>query len=269
MARFLRDIRVSNVTISENILQLVHDLLVDRCSAVNTAIDQQDLTDAKKADEKIYLSYVIRFDNRGYHLQDANEALRYFQQASEVERIIFTLDSAKSERTGRNYGTHFELRLDAKDVNNCSIQASSDNGDVVDSVYNGLLEIIRKGKNNNGWVRNTWTQLVVQVLGVGIGFVLSLIAAIKTAPNLNVENALVLTFIFAFLIFSNAWGFINQQILRLLNYSFPNIRFERQGKAGIHWLVQTLVGGLLVAFFLFIFGQTMGWLGGVFGAYVL
>jgi hypothetical protein len=266
--RFLRDIRVSNVTISENVLQLVHELLVDRCMAVNAAIDQRDLTDAEKADEKLGLSYVIRLDNRGYRLQDANEALRYFQQASEVERIIFTLDSAKSERTGRNYGAYFELRLDAKDVNNCSIQASSDNGDVVDSVYNGLIEIIQKGKNNNGWVRNTWTQLVVQVLGVGIGFVLSLIAAIKTAPNLNVENALVLTFIFAFLIFSNAWGFINQQILRLLNYSFPNIRFERQGKAGIHWLVQTLVGGLLIAFFLFIFGQTMGWLGGVLGAYV-
>jgi hypothetical protein len=268
MARFLRDIRVSNVTISENILQLVHDLLVDRCSAYNAAIDQQDLTNTVKADEKLYLSYVIRFDNRGYRLQDTNKALRYFQEASEIERIIFTLDSAQSERTGRNYGTHFELRLDAKDVNNCFIQASSDNGDVVDPVYNGLLEIIRKGKNNNGWVRDAWTQLVVQVLGVGIGFVLSLIAAIKTAPNLNVENALVLTFIFAFLIFSNTWGFISQQILRLLNDSFPNIRFERQRKAGIHWLVQTLVGGLLVAFFLFIFGQTMDWLGGVLGAYV-
>jgi|GEM_PF-716963 len=269
MARFLRDIRVSNVTISENILRLVHELLIERCVAVNTAIEQRkDLTDEEKADEKLSLFYVIRFDNRGYRLHDPDEAMRYFQQAGEVERVIFTLDSAQSERTGRNYGTYFELRLDAKDENNCYIQASSDDGDVVDAVYNGLLEVLEKGKNKNGWVRNTWTQLVVQILGVGLGFLLSLIAAIKAAPHLDVENAFVLTFIFAFLIFSNAWGFINQQILRLLNYSFPSIRFIRQGKSGVHWLVQALVGGLIVAFFLFIFSLILGWLGGVLGAYV-
>ncbi len=269
MARFLRDIRVSNLSISENILQLIHELLVERCIAANAAVDQQEgLTAEQRANQKLSLFYVIRFDNRGYRLHDANEAMRYFQQATEVERIIFTLDSAQSERTGRNYGTYFELRLDANDANNCYIQASSDDGDAVDSVYNGLLEILEKGKNKNGWVRNTWTQLVVQVLGVGLGFLISLIAAIKTAPHLKVENAFVLTFIFVFLIFSNAWGFINQQILTLLNYSFPNIRFIRQGKVGVHWIVQALVGGLLVAFFLFIFSLIMGWLGGVLGAYV-
>jgi hypothetical protein len=269
MAKFLRDVRVSNVTISENILQLVNELLVERCVAANVATDQrQDLTANQKADEKLGLFYVIRFDNRGYRLQDANEALRYFQQATEVERFIFILDSAECERTNRQYGTYFELKLDAKDVNNCTLQASSDDSDAVDSVYNGLLEIIQKGKNNNSWVRNTWTQLVVQALGVGIGFILSLIAAIKTAPTFNVENAFVLTFIFAFLIFSNVWGFINQQILRLMNYSFPNVRFERQGKTAVHWLVQTLVGGLLIAFFLFVFSLIMGWLGNILGAYV-
>jgi hypothetical protein len=42
----------------------------------------------------------------------------------------------------------------------------------------------------------------------------------------------------------------------------------RQGKAGVHWLFQTLVGGLLVAFFLFVFSLIMGWLGDVLGAYV-
>ena len=269
MARFLRDIGISNVTVSENLLQLIHNLLMERCVATNTAIDQQqDLTAEQKSNQRLALFYVIRFDNRGYRLHDANEALRYFQQATEVERVIFTLDSAQSELTNRRYGTYFELRLDAKDPNNCLIQASSDDGDVVDSVYNGLLEIVGKGKNNHGWARNTWTQLIVQVFGVALGFILSLIAAIKTAPHLKIENAFVLTFIFAFLIFSNAWGFINQQILRLLNYSFPNVRFTRQGKVGVHWLVQTLVGGLLVAILLFAFSQIMTWVGGVLGAYV-
>jgi hypothetical protein len=242
---------------------------MERCVATNSTINRrQELSDEQKAAQSLVLSYVIRFDNRGYRLHDANEVLRYFQQASDVERVIFTLDSAESERTNRQYGTFFELRLDAKDANNCFIQASSDDGDAVDSVYNGLLEILGKGKNNNGWARNTWTQLLVQIFGVGIGFVLSLITAIKAAPSINVENAFVLTFIFAFLIFSNAWGFINQQVLRLLNYAFPNVRFSRQGKEGVHWLVQALVGGMLVAVFLFVFSKLMAWVGGILGAYV-
>lgn len=269
MASFLRDIRISNITITEHILQLIHELLLNRAVAANAAIEKQNLTEEQKADQRLVPSYVVRFDNRGYRLHDAAEALRYFQQASEVERVIFTLDSAQSERTNRQYGTFFELRLDAKDSNNCFIQVSSDDGDTVDAVYNGLLEIVEKCKNRNGWARNTWTQLLVQILGVGLGFVLSLIAAIKASPSIKVENAFVLTFIFAFLIFSNAWGFINQQILGLLNYAFPNVRFTRQGNDGVHWLVQALVGGLLLTAFLFSFSKVMGWVGGVLGAYVL
>lgn len=269
MARFLRDIRISNVNVTEQLLQLINELLLERCRVTNVAIDRLDASPDQKADQKLMLSYVIRFDNRGYRLHDPAEALRYYKQASEVERVILTADSAHSERTARQYGTFFEVRLDAKDPNNCYIQASADDGDAVDSVYNGLLEIIGKGKNKNGWVRNTWSHLLVQVFGVAAGFVLSLIAALKASPSLKIENAFVLTFLFAFLIFSNAWGFINQQILRLLNYAFPNVRFIREGKDAVHWLVQALVGGVLVALFLLIFSELMAWIGSVLGAYVV
>jgi hypothetical protein len=268
MARFLRDIRISNVTVSEELLKAVHDLLIGRWRATNAAIEAKNATDQEKSDERLLLSYVVRFDNRGYRLHDPDEALRCYKQAAEVERVIFTLDSALSERSNRLYGMFFELRLDAKDPNNCFIQASADDSDIVDSVYNGLLEIVTKNKNTNGWIRNTWSQLLVQVFGVAAGFILSLIAGLKIAPYLKIDNAFVLTFLFAFLIFSNTWGFVNQQILRLVNYSFPNIRFVRTGKDSTHWLIQTLVGGVLVALFLLIFSELMAWVGSVLGEHV-
>lgn len=268
MARFLRDIKIANVTVSEQLLQLINDLLVERCRVANAALDGLDIAPEQKADRKLMLSYIVRFDNRGYRLLDSAEALRYYKQATEIERVIFTLDSVQSERN-RLYGTYFELKLDAKEPNNCYIQASADDGDAVDSVYNGLLEILGKGKNRNGWVRNTWSQLLVQILGVASGFILSLIAALKAAPYLKIENAFVLTFLFTFLIFSNTWGFINQQILRLLNYSFPNVRFTREGKDSVHWLIQGLVVGLLVALFLLLFGELMAWVGRILGEYVV
>ncbi|MFV1468034.1 hypothetical protein VBY75_10160 [Idiomarina sp. HB] len=269
MSQFLRDIKISNVNVTEQMLQAINEFLAGKMSSTNKAIDAQGISEQEKSEQRLDLFYVIRFDNRGYRLYDPQEAFRFYQQASEVERVIFTLDSIQSERTNRMYGTFCELRFDANDPNNCIIQVSSDDGDAVDSMYNGLLEIISKSKSLSGWARTAWTQLLVQILGVASGFVLSLIAAIKISPYLKIDNNFVLSFIFAFLIFSNAWGFINQQILSLINYSFPNIRFSREGKSSFNWLTQAVVGGLFVALFLFFFGQIMGWVGSILGAFIV
>lgn len=269
MAKFLRDIKISNITVTEQLLVSINDFLEDRCLSGNKNIEQCDLPPEQKSDQRLALSYIVRFDNRGYKLFDPDEAMRYYQQASVVERVIISLNSLLSERTNRQYGAFVEVRLDASDHNACYIQVSADEGDTADAIYNGLQEILIKHKNKNGWVRNVWTQLLVQIFGVAAGFILSLISAIEASPYLKVENAFVITFIFAFLIFSNTWGFLNQQILRLLNYAFPNIRFVRQGKNAIHWLIQGLLGGLLVSAFLYAFGNIMSWVGSVIGAYIL
>lgn len=268
MANFLRDIKITNITVTEQLLASINEFLEERCLSVNNSIDQSGLPPEQKTDQRLALSYIIRFDNRGYKLFDPDEAMRYYQQASVVERVLITLNSLLSERTNRQYGTFFEIRLDAGDSNACYIQASADDRDSVDAVYNGLVEILLKHKNKNGWVRNAWTQLLVQVLGVAVGFVLSLLSAIEVSPYLKVENAFIITFIFAFLIFSNTWGYLNQQILWLLNYAFPNIRFVRQKKDSIHWLIQAVVGGILVAAFLYAFSNIMSWVGNVMGAYI-
>ncbi|NGY04732.1 hypothetical protein [Solimonas terrae] len=268
MAQYLRDSKILNVTITESLLEQIDHLLKQRAIDTNLALDGTGMSEAEKQEHRLSLSYIVRFDDRGYRLNDANEALRHYQRASDIERVIFTLDSARSENTNHKHGTYFEVRLDSKNADNCYVQASSEDSDVVDAVFNGLIDILKKAANRNGIARNTWTQLLVQIVGVALGFIMSLVAAIKIAPQIEIENAFVITFIFAFLIFSNAWGFIHAQAQRLLAYSFPNVRFARSGKESWHWLVQTLIGGLLVALFIFIFTKFTGWLGSVLSSYV-
>ena len=264
MAKFLRDQYLKNVTVTEQTLDLINEFLEEREESTNQDLDNI----GAHSDHKLLLNYIIRFDNRGYKLVDFSDVKKYYSQATEVERVIFTLDSTESVKTNRLYGTHFEIRLDSRDPNNTYIQVSSDDGDAVDSVFCGLIDIVSKFNNQNGKIRNTWSQLMVQVLGVAVGFTLSLIAALKTAPFFKFENSFVITFLFAFLIFSNAWGFINQQILRYIDFSFPNVKFTRQGKSTLHWLSQALVGGIVVAFTLLIIGSAFEWVGKVLSEYV-
>lgn len=264
MAKFLRDEFLRNLTIDEDILDIVDAHLRGRQNSTNAQLGAS----GSGQDQVLVLKYIIRFDGRGYKLTDYKEFKKYYKQAQNIERVIFVLDSALSEKTNRMYGTHYELRFDRNESTHCYIQVASDDGDAVDSVFSSLREIIDKGKNRNGLVRNAWSQLVVQVFGVACGFVFSLIAGINLSPYLKVDNPFVISFLFAFLIFSNTWGYLNQQILNFLNCSFPSVRFKRKGKDTLHWVLQALVGGLLVALALLIINQVFHWVGQILGQYI-
>lgn len=264
LANYLRDEHLENFSVTEQTLEQINDFLTEREVSTNENLKEGGTED----DQLLLLNYIIRFDNRGYKATEFSELQKYYNQANSVERIIFTLDSNLSAKTNRLYGSYFEIKIDAKEPKNTYIQVSSDDRDAVDSVFCGLFEIINKGKNKNWLVRNTWSQLIVQILGVVFGFALSLIAGLKASPHINIENSFVITFLFSFLIFSNTWGFLNQQILRFLEYSFPNVRFSRQGKSSLNWLAQTLVGGVFVAITLLILGNVFSWVGSLLGQYI-
>lgn len=264
MSQFLRDESIKNVTIGEYTLNSLNEFFLDRALETNNVLGGEN---APK--DKILLpSYIIRFDNKGYRLYDFKDVLKFYSQAGEVERIFFVVDSYESVKTNRVYGTYLELKLDAKDLNNCYLLAAGDDGNWVDSAFSGVVDLLKKSHNKNNLIRNTWTQFLVQIFGVAIGFLLSLLAGAKIAPHLSIENSFVISFLFAFLIFSNAWGFINQQILRLLNFSFPNLRFKRSGRDALHWLVQALIGGIIVAFTIFLLSKSFDLVGRMLGELV-
>ncbi|EJG0984937.1 hypothetical protein C4G85_RS22230 [Vibrio parahaemolyticus] len=264
MGTFLRDQHIKNVSVNEELLQQIDDFLSDRGRSTNEVLKEKGAVQ----EDFLLLNYVIRFDNRGYKLSDFADVKKYYSQASKVERIVYTLDSNRAVFSNKQQGTSIELRFDSNDPNNTYFQISSDDGDLVDSVFCGLLEVIKKYQNHNGKIRNAWTQLLIQILGVGLGFVASLLITLKVYPFVKIENAFVITFLFTFLIFSNAWGYINQQLLNLVNRLFPNIRFIRAGRYRWTWMWQSLVGGLIVAFALLIINGILDWVINILRAYV-
>ena len=76
------------------------------------------------------------------------------------------------------------------------------------------------------------------------------------------------SFLFVLLIFSNTWTFLNQQIMRVFNLAFPNIKFLRRDKERLHWLLQAVVGGAVGAAVLYVLSQAAAFLLELLGSLV-
>ena len=175
-------------------------------------------------------------------------AMRYFEDARRVERFIFTVDSIRGMTGNRLFGKSIDLRFDATDQNNCKLVVQDDDNNWVDAVFCRLNERIMRYKNINGIVRNRWVPFSIQIIGVIVGFLLSLWIAIQIAPKVAIDNALAFCFIIAFLLFSNTWTVIFEMALRFINYFWPNIAFKPNG--ALHWLIQALISTALVGILL-------------------
>ncbi len=256
MAQFLRDAYLKNVRVTEDTLSQLNEVFINRGKPLIDAATHQ-----KNADKKPYLTFIIRFDGKGYRLFSLEELIRYFKRADEVERIVITIETPESLRSNRIIGEHLDIRFDKAEENNCCISVTADDSDWVDASYSAVTEIVNKHKTRNGWARSGWSTLTIQLLGVIAGFSLSLWAASRISPSLSIENAFVITFFFALLIFSNTWGYINTIVLSMVHRIFPNIQFYRPDKDRINWLLQALIGGVATAFMLYIFGLLFTFIG--------
>lgn len=254
MAHYLRDEQITNISISADSLTQLSGIFVDRAANINADLSPDD--GLKKA----FFTYIIRFDNKGYRVFSLEDLLRYFQLARKVERVLFTVETGESLSSNRQIGSYLELRLDEKDPNTCFLTVTSDDKDWVDASFSAVHDVLTKCKNKNGWARTALAQFGVQIFGVALGFILSLWAAAKIAPKLAIENSFLLTFLFILLIFSNAWTYLNRTILLVLNIVFPNVRFYRPDKQRLHWLMQTIVGGIVFAIVMYTLGQTSSFL---------
>jgi hypothetical protein len=267
VGRFLRDENVSNLSIDEEALTLISDELLARANVINELLPDKDKGHKQQQQQQI-VTYIIRFDNKGYRLYQIDDVLKHYRVAQKVERIIVTMESIESIHSNRMTGTHLEVRFDVNNNGNCSVSVSAENSDWVESSYSTVSELLSKLKTKSGLIRNGWTPFLVQITGIIIGFILSLWAALQISPHLTIESAFVVSFLFAFLVFSNIWTYLNQQILNLVSYFFPNIRFERKGKEKLHWLAQTVIGGVVVAVALYFINLLFGYVGSVLGEFI-
>ena len=254
MAQFLRDAHITNTKVTEDTLHQLTEVFANRAQPLMEAAGQDD-------DKKPFLTFIIRFDEKGYRLFSLDELVRYFNRANEVERIIITIETPISLRSNRLVGEHLEIRLDGQEEKNCYISVTSDDSDWVDASYSAVMDIINKHKTRNGIARSGWSTLTIQLFGVIAGFGLSLWAASRISPSLSIDNAFVITFFFALLIFSNTWGYINNIVLARVHKIFPNIQFYRPDKDRVNWLMQALIGGAATALMLYVFGLIFSYIG--------
>lgn len=263
MAHYLRDQHIQNISIDADALIQINNVFTERFRQLQT-----ELRDAPPPSANAFFTYIIRFDGKGYRVFSLEELMRYFNQAKEVERLIFTIESGDALSSSRNIGAYLELCLDAKEPSRCVLVASSDNKDWAEASFAAVHEVLVKCRTKNGIARSPWTNFGVQIFGVVIGFIVSLWLSFKAAPNLKIENAFVIAFLFIFLIFSNIWGYLIQAILGLITKLFPNIQFIRPAKAQLHWLLQAIVGSTAFAVTVYFLGIAFSFLSKVLASFL-
>lgn len=259
MGHYLRDFQFSNLNISSDTFTDIDAIFKD----INKKFSEVSNSDPIQSSPATVWSYVIRFDGKGYRVFYLNDLLSYYKKARSVERVTFSVDTIKSIESNRLLGSYVDLRLDSKDSANNILVVSADDKDLVDSTFARIADVLNSCKSRNGWIRNGWTNLIVQLFGVSLGFILSILGAIKIAPMLKIESSLIFCFIFVLVMYSNVWSLVNFQLVKLVNYVFPNIKFINDRKDGLDHLVQTLMDGVVLTIILYFFSKTGSWLLGI------
>lgn len=255
MARYLRDQHIKNISVDVDAISHISAVFEERYSQL-----QAELSETSPQGNNAFFTYIIRFDNKGYRVFSLDELKLYFNQARHVERIIFTVESGDAISSNRNTGAYVELCLDTQEPARCVLASSSDNKDWVEASFAAVHEALAKYKTRNGLARTQWTGLGVQVLGVAIGFIISLWLSFKIAPYLKIDNPFIIAFLFILLLFSNIWGYLNQIILNAIARLFPNIEFIRPTKSRLNWMLQTIVGSAAFGLVLYLLNSASSFL---------
>ena len=238
MSIYLRDRYIKNLSLNDESIKSISDTLFDIASTTNQGLSHED-------PNYVNVYYVIRFDSKGFILTDIESVLDYHRTSKKTERLSFSLDCKTSRDSNRNVGKSAQISLDKLDEDNCIFTVQDDDPSWTESTFCRIDQELAKYKNRNFLIRNAWTPFIIQILGVLAGFLLSLWATLKISPILSIEYSFAVTFVLAFLIFSNAWTYINQQILNFLDYIFPNIALKES--RGLHWLGKAFVSAIFVA----------------------
>lgn len=261
MARYLRDEQLSNYTISANALSQLVDVLFARFVHMPEYVpNQQPLN--------VVLIMTIRFDKKGYRVFSKEDLLRYFNEASSIERVVFELQSSEAIRSNKANGSFLEVRLDGNEQQPSHVISCSDDENWMNASFVAVGEVLQKHKNRNWLARNPIVELIVQLTGLFVGFLISVWGASLISPNLLIENSFLISFLLVLLVSSSFWGFINLRIKSVLVGVFPHITFYRPKKEAWHRLIQVIVEGIVVATTIFLLSQGFKYVGRVLGTFI-
>lgn len=251
---YVRDRNYSGVTVDERLVRELHAIVTAQAGVAPQS-------SGNPSDAAGGLGYcIIRFDDGGFRVWQLEELLGHYDSADQVERLVFVAESNQAISTQRHLGSYAELRLDGKQGASSYMVAASDDLVWVNNTFNAFSVALQRARNNNGIVRSPIVNLVAQLIGVVLCFFVSLWAAGRMAPSLAIENAFIYCFLFALLVTSILWAFALRWFGDVLNLAFPDVRFVTKKYPGPKWLVQALVGALVIAILGLLANATWEWL---------
>jgi hypothetical protein len=240
MAQYLRDTDLPTLSITQARLTQINDILFSRQIALNGNLHFDEaiaLPDYKS------LSYTIRFDNKGYRFYTFNELIQHFNNASQIQRIVFILEDVSN----RDNGLRVEVWLENGEGSRPRLIVTSDSNDWVDATFTTLESILTGFKSDYRWIRSKWIQPVIQIIAIVVFFIISFFVSKNISPLLSIDGAFYLTFFFTFLVFSNLWSVLNNLLFKFLDRLFPNTYFDREGKSTAEKWAQRSVNGAIIA----------------------
>ncbi len=251
MPSFLREMTVRNVVLNEEAMQELNSVLQSRIDAHNTS--------AQDSNHRLAPVYVVRFDSRSYRTFSAEEAWGFYKGANSVERVYIGALSQTYRQTSGHSGSSIQIMLDTYGNSNIGVEGESK--DWVEATLQAFDVVLRRRRDlATALIRTSWTSLVLQVIGLCIGVLLALWLATLSAPFLKgVDYPRAVSFVFWFLVYSNLWGYLQQQALKYIGVLFPNVRFSRGGE---HWTQRLLREGvktIAIALLLWVFGWLTRW----------
>lgn len=256
MAQFLRDQQIRNFSITIARIEELFSLFERFGSVLRT-----------QGAEDVFVSCVIRFDEKGHRVFSFDDLKRIYQQAEYVERLVFSVETGESLRSNRHAGAFMDLRLDRTETNGF-LTVSADDPRWVDAGFSAVTEALAKSRAWYRFVRHPLIELVIQVTGVALVFLFSLAAAKMLASHVTVDNPFLIAFMFVFLLSANVWGYLQRQIHGAIGRMFPNVQFVKEGREYLHWFVQGCVTAVAGAIVMYAVTETTNALLGTTGAFV-
>lgn len=238
---YLRDRTYTGITVDERLLRQIYEVIT-----AQAAVAPQALAIPATAVGGMH-HVVIRFDNCGFRVWSIDELLGHYHSADRVERLAFVVESSQAVATQRGSGSYAELRLDVHEGNISHLVVASDDLVWVNNTFNAIFVALQRAKNHNRVARWPIVGQALQIVGLVLGFLVSLWAAGRMAPSLAIENAFIYCFIFAFVFTSILWSAITNLLNTWLRQLFPQVRFVTKKSHSSKWLMQALLGAFVVA----------------------
>ncbi len=244
MGKFLVEETIEACTITADAIKRIDTELKDIVRQYNTG----------KEEVNTRLLYLIRFDGKGYIVDDIDSLLKYFSDAQKVERIFFEVSDITIVKNEKIISICFN-----NNIQNLSyFCVTNDYKEWTEATFYRLKGILSKYQNSYSWVRNWKVDAFVQITAVLLMFFCALYLAVKTSSILNVEHPFLIAFIGWLLLFSNCWTYTMLNLRTLMPKIFPVVAFKENKLK--KYLVNVLLTVIVVPFVIWILANIVRYL---------